>query len=138
MDEQERHAAGMIIRRAVLGDTHVNRAQGKKTALTAGFQDLITRHAWGKIWTRSGLARHTCSLMTICMLVALNREEELKLHLCAASYNGVIRNEMKEALLQTAIYYGVPAANSGFSLAQEIFREIDVASPLQQGGCSHG
>jgi 4-carboxymuconolactone decarboxylase len=125
MDEQERHAAGMTVRRAVLGDAHVDRAQAKRTELTNEFQDLITRYAWGEIWTRPGLPRHTRSLMTICMMVALNREEELKLHLRAAANNGVTRDEIKEALLQTAIYCGVPAANSAFALAQQVFAQVD-------------
>jgi 4-carboxymuconolactone decarboxylase len=125
MDEQERHGAGMAVRRAVLGDAHVDRAQAKRTELTTEFQDLITRYAWGEIWTRPGLPRHTRSLMTICMMVALNREEELKLHLRAASNNGVSRDEIKEALLQTAIYCGVPAANSAFALAQQVFAQMD-------------
>ncbi len=116
---------GMAVRRAVLGDAHVDRAQANRTAFTQDFQDLITRYAWGEIWTREGLPRHTRSLMTICMMVALGREEELKLHLRAAANNGVTRDEIKEALLQTAIYCGVPAANSAFALAQKVFAEID-------------
>ncbi len=127
MNEKERYEAGMQVRRAVLGDAHVDRAQATRTPLTADFQDLITRYAWGEIWTRPGLPRHTRSLMTICMMVALNREEELKLHLRAASNNGVTRDEIKEALLQTAIYCGVPAANSAFALAQKVFAEIDAS-----------
>lgn len=127
MDEKQRFDAGMEVRRAVLGDAHVDRAQAKRTELTGEFQDLITRYAWGEIWTRPGLPRHTRSLMTICMMVALNREEELKLHLRAAANNGVARDEIKEALLQTAIYCGVPAANSAFALAQTVFAEIDAA-----------
>ena len=127
MNEKERYDAGMQVRRAVLGDAHVDRAQANRTPLTADFQDLITRYAWGEIWTRPGLPRHTRSLMTICMMVALNREEELKLHLRAASNNGVTRDEIKEALLQTAIYCGVPAANSAFALAQKVFAEIDAS-----------
>ena len=125
MDEKQRFEAGMQVRRAVLGDAHVDRAQAKRTPFTDDFQDLITRYAWGEIWTRPGLPRHTRSLMTICMMVALNREEELKLHLRAAANNGVTRDEIKEALLQTAIYCGVPAANSAFALAQKVFAEID-------------
>ncbi len=116
---------GMAVRRAVLGNVHVDRAQANRTAFNADFQDLITRYAWGEIWTREGLPRHTRSLMTICMMVALGREEELKLHLRAAANNGVTRDEIKEALLQTAIYCGVPAANSAFALAQKVFAEID-------------
>src|SRR3569833_3255459 len=112
MDEQERHAKGMEVRRAVLGNAHVDRAQANRTELTTEFQDLITRYAWGEIWTRPGLPRHTRSLMTIVMMVALNREEELRLHLRAASNNGVSRDKIKEALKQAAIYCGVPTTNS--------------------------
>ena len=126
MDERERHANGMTVRRAVLGDAHVDRAQGNLTDLNTEFQDLITRYAWGEIWTRPGLPRHTRSLLTIAMMVALNREEELKLHLRAAANNGVSRDEIKEVLLQTAIYCGVPAANSAFHMAQEVFEKRDV------------
>lgn len=127
MDERERHAKGMEVRRAVLGDGHVNRAQANANAnaLNAEFQDLITRYAWGEIWTRPGLPRHTRSLLTIMAMVALNREEELKLHLRAAANNGVSRDEIKEVLLQAAIYCGVPAANSAFHMAQEVFRQVD-------------
>ena len=125
MEEKERYEAGMQVRRAVLGDAHVDRAQANRTPFTGDFQDLITRYAWGEIWTRPGLPRHTRSLMTICMMIALNREEELKLHLRAASNNGVTRDEIREALLQAAIYCGVPAANSAFALAQKVFAEMD-------------
>lgn len=127
MDDKERFANGMTVRRAVLGDAHVDRAQQNINDLNGEFQDLITRYAWGEIWTRPGLPRHTRSLMTICMMVALNREEELKLHLRAAANNAVSRDEIKEALLQTAIYCGVPAANSAFALAQKVFAEMDEA-----------
>jgi 4-carboxymuconolactone decarboxylase len=128
MDEKERYEQGMIKRRQVLGDAHVDRAQANRTDFTSDFQDLITRYAWGEIWTRPGLAAHTRSLMTICMMVALNREEELKLHLRAAANNGVTREEISEALLQTAIYCGVPAANSAFALAQQVFAEMDAGT----------
>ncbi len=125
MDEEQRYENGMALRRAVLGDKHVDRAQANLNEFNEDFQNLITRYAWGEIWTRQGLPRHTRSLMTICMMVALNREEELKLHLRAAANNGVSREQVKEALLQTAIYCGVPAANSAFALAQKVFAEID-------------
>lgn len=128
MNEKERFEKGMEVRRKVLGNAYVDRAQANKNAWNTEFQDLITRYAWGEIWTRPGLPRHTRSLMTICMMVALNREEELKLHLQAATNNGVSRDEIKEALLQTAIYCGVPAANSAFALAQKVFAEMDTAS----------
>lgn len=125
MDDEQRYENGMAVRRAVLGDAHVDRAQANLNAFNEEFQNLITRYAWGEIWTRPGLPRHTRSLMTICMMVALNREEELRLHLRAASNNGVSREEIREALLQTAIYCGVPAANSAFALAQKVFAEMD-------------
>jgi 4-carboxymuconolactone decarboxylase len=125
MDDQERYAKGMEVRRAVLGSAHVDRAQGNLNEFNSEFQNLITRYAWGEIWTRPGLPRHTRSLLTIAMMVALNREEELKLHLRAASNNGVSREEIKEVLLQAAIYCGVPAANSAFHMAGEVFRQMD-------------
>ncbi len=124
MDEEQRYANGMAVRRAVLGDQHVDRAQANLNDFNAEFQNLITRYAWGEIWTRPGLPRQTRSLMTICMMVALNREEELKLHLRAARNNGVSVDQVKEALLQTAIYCGVPAANSAFAIAQQVFSEV--------------
>jgi 4-carboxymuconolactone decarboxylase len=125
MNEDERYERGLAVRREVLGEAHVARSLEKRTELTTEFQDLITRYAWGDIWTRPGLPRHTRSLLTIAMLVALNRGEELKLHLRAAKNNGVSRDEIKEVLMQTAIYCGVPAANSAFHLAQEIFDDDD-------------
>jgi 4-carboxymuconolactone decarboxylase len=128
MTEDERYDAGLEVRRAVLGDAHVDRSLANRTDLTTEFQNLITRYAWGEIWTRPGLPRHTRSLLTIAMMVALNRNEELALHLRAAKNNGVSRDEMKEVLMQTAIYCGVPAANSAFHLAQKIFDEMDEAA----------
>ncbi|MGN6086231.1 4-carboxymuconolactone decarboxylase [Trinickia sp.] len=125
MKDEERYEAGMQVRRAVLGDAHVDRALANRTDLTSEFQDLITRYAWGEIWTREALPRHTRSLLTIAMMVALNRSEELALHLRAAKNNGVTRDEIKEVLMQSAIYCGVPAANSAFHLAERIFREED-------------
>ncbi|KWH51540.1 4-carboxymuconolactone decarboxylase [Burkholderia anthina] len=125
MDDQQRYEAGMKVRRAVLGDAHVDRSLENRTEVTEEFQNLITRYAWGEIWTRDGLPRHTRSLLTIAMMVALNRGEELALHLRAARNNGVTRDEIKEVLLQTAIYCGVPAANSAFHLADKIFKEQD-------------
>ncbi|PFH19329.1 MULTISPECIES: 4-carboxymuconolactone decarboxylase [Burkholderia] len=128
MDDQQRYEAGMKVRRAVLGDAHVDRSIENRTEVTEEFQNLISRYAWGEIWTRDGLPRHTRSLLTIAMMVALNRGEELALHLRAARNNGVTRDEIKEVLLQTAIYCGVPAANSAFHLADKIFKEQDGAA----------
>jgi 4-carboxymuconolactone decarboxylase len=121
MDEKKRHEEGMKIRRAVLGDAHVDQAMATQNEFTAEFQDLITRYAWGEIWSRPDLDRKTRSLITIAMMVALNRSEELQLHLKAALKNGVTRAEIKEVLLQAAIYCGVPAANHAFHMAEQIF-----------------
>ncbi len=121
MDERDRYEAGIKMRRAILGDAHVDASLAKRDELTTDFQNLITRYAWGEIWSRPGLPPQTRSLITITMLVALNREEELRLHLRAALKNGVTQGEIREALLQSAIYCGVPAANSAFRVAQEIF-----------------
>jgi 4-carboxymuconolactone decarboxylase len=125
MDESARFDAGMAVRRAVLGDDHVDKAQAGTNDFNNEFQDLITRYAWGEIWTRPGLALHTRSLLTIAMMVALNRSEELRLHLRAAANNGVTRDEIKEVLLQCAVYCGVPAANSAFHMARSVFDERD-------------
>ncbi|HKR38596.1 MAG TPA: 4-carboxymuconolactone decarboxylase [Paraburkholderia sp.] len=125
MNDEDRYEAGMKVRRAVLGDAHVDRSLANRTEVTEEFQNFISRYAWGEIWTRDGLPRHTRSLLTIAMMVALNRSEELALHLRAARNNGVTRDEIKEVLLQTAIYCGVPAANSAFHLADRIFHEQD-------------
>lgn len=118
----QRHR-GMEVRRAVLGDAHVDRAEAAKTPLTDEFQDLLTRYAWGEIWTRPGLDRRTRSCITIAMLVALNRNDELALHIRAARTNGVTVDELKEILLQTAIYCGVPAANTAFGVAATVLAE---------------
>jgi 4-carboxymuconolactone decarboxylase len=123
MDERERLEAGMRVRRSVLGDEHVNRAEAAKTALDADFQDLITRYAWGEIWTRAGLPLHTRSLISIGLMVALNRTEELRIHMRAAANNGVTVEEISEVLLQCAIYCGVPAANSAFLVAKDVLNE---------------
>jgi 4-carboxymuconolactone decarboxylase len=123
MDENERHEEGMRVRRSVLGDEHVKRAEAAKDDFDADFQDLITRYAWGEIWTRPGLPRHTRSLLTIGLMVALNRGEELRLHLRAAANNGVTAAEIREVLLHCAIYCGVPAANAAFHAAKEILEQ---------------
>lgn len=128
MDEKERYEAGMQVRRAVLGDAHVDRSLENRTAFNDEFQEMITRHAWGDIWTRPGLPRHTRSLITIAMLIGMNREGELKLHLRAARNNGVTRQEIKEVLLQSAIYCGIPAANATFHLAESVWDELGTES----------
>lgn len=125
MDERERYEKGMSVRRAVLGNAHVDRTIKNRNAFNEDFQDLITRYAWGEIWDRPGLPRHTRSLLTLAMMVALNRGEEFRMHVRAAFNNGVTREEIREVLLQTAIYCGVPAANSAFHAASEVFEEMD-------------
>ena len=123
MDERERFEKGLEIRRAVLGDKHVNKSFEKPNSFTEEFQDLVTRHAWGEIWTRPGLPRHTRSLITLAMLIALNRGDEIRLHLRGALNNGVKRDELKELFMQVAVYCGVPAANEAFRAAEEVFAE---------------
>jgi 4-carboxymuconolactone decarboxylase len=123
MDESRRYRKGMKVRRTVLGDAHVDRAESRKNSFNAPFQEFITRYAWGEVWTRPGLPRKTRSLITIGMMVALNRPDELRLHLRAAANNGVSRKEIQEVLLHSAVYCGVPAANSAFHIAEEVLNE---------------
>jgi len=125
MDERDRHKEGLKVRRAVLGETYVERAQAAENEFNSAFQDLITRYAWGEIWTRPGLPRKTRSLITIALMVALNRGDELKMHIRAALQNGVTREELREVLLQTAIYCGVPAANAAFHIAEQVLSETE-------------
>jgi len=124
MDETDRYDRGMAVRRAVLGDAHVDRTLAKRNEFNTDFQELITRYAWGEIWSRPELSRHTRSLLTIAMMVALNRGDELRLHLRGAFNNGVTRDEIKEVLLHCAIYAGVPAANSAYHVAEEVFAQM--------------
>jgi len=119
----DRHKEGMEVRREVLGDEHVDRAIEHTTEFTAEFQDLITRYAWGEIWTRPGLDRRTRSCITLTALIALGRDEELAMHVRAALRNGLTPAEIKEVLLQSAVYCGVPAANSAFAIAQHVLDE---------------
>jgi 4-carboxymuconolactone decarboxylase len=119
----EEHDRGMEVRREVLGDEHVDEAIERTTEFTADFQDLITRYAWGEIWTRPGLDRRTRSAITLTALIALGHFEELAMHLRAARRNGLTDDEIKEVLLQAAIYCGVPAANRAFAVASEVLEE---------------
>lgn len=125
MKDEEHYQQGMEVRRAVLGDSHVDRTLSQLTPLNEEFQNFITRYAWGDIWTRPGLERHTRSMITIAMLIALNREAELKMHLRAAFNNGVTRDELKELIMHSALYCGLPAANATMHLAQQVFDEMD-------------
>ncbi len=126
---QDIYDAGMVVRREVLGDAHVDRANANKDSFTEDYQDMITRIAWGGIWTRPGLSRQMRSAVTLTALVAHGHWEELAMHVRAALNNGLSRDEIKEILLQTAIYCSVPSANSAFKTAQKVFAEIDANEP---------
>jgi 4-carboxymuconolactone decarboxylase len=123
----DQHDQGMRTRREVLGDEHVDQAIAGTTEFTADFQDLITRYAWGEIWSRPGLDRRTRSCITLTALVALGREEELAIHVRAARRIGLTPDEIKEVLLHSAIYCGVPAANGAFAIAQAVLDEEPTA-----------
>jgi 4-carboxymuconolactone decarboxylase len=123
MDDAERARQGMRVRRAVLGDEHVDRAVATTTSFTEPFQDLITRYAWGDIWSRPGLSRAERSMITLAMLAALQHENELAMHVRAALRNGLSPEQIQEVLLQVAVYAGVPAANGAFAVAQRVLAE---------------
>jgi len=118
VNDEERSTAGMRTRREVLGDAHVDRAVANTTEFTAPFQDFITRYAWGELWNRPGLTRPQRSMITLAMLAALGRDEELEMHVLAARRNGLTPDEIREVFLQVAIYAGVPAANRAFAIAK--------------------
>ena len=121
---------GMRVRREVLGDAHVDRAVERTTGFTAPFQDLITRYAWGEIWSRPGLSRAERSMITLTALAALRQEEELAMHVRAAVRNGLTQEQIAEVLLQVAIYAGVPAANRAFAVTQGVLAEPGVQADL--------
>src|SRR5690242_17320038 len=123
MTDPERAREGMAVRRAVLGDDHVDRAVAGTTEFTAPFQDLITRYAWGEIWARPGLTRAERSMITLTALAALGRDNELAMHVRAALRNGLTPGQIQEVLLQVAIYAGVPAANHAFAIAARVLTE---------------
>ena len=127
---------GMQVRREVLGDEHVDAAVARTTDFTADFQDLITRYAWGEIWTRPGLDRKTRSCITLTALVALGHLDELEMHVRAALRNGLTVDEIKEVLLQCAVYCGVPAANAAFAVAQRVLGDRDELP--ESGGSAPG
>lgn len=123
LTDEERFDQGMLVRRAVLSDAHVDRANANITAVTADFQDFITRVAWGDIWSRPGLDRRSRSVSVITSLIAHGHHEELAMHLRAGLRNGLTVEEITEIILQTAVYSGVPAANTAFRIANEVFAE---------------
>ena len=120
---EDQYERGMSARREVLGDEHVERALASRPELTKEFQDLLTRYAWGEIWARPGLDRRMRSAITLTALIALGHHEELALHLRAAVRNGLTQDEIKEILLQSAIYCGIPAANTAFRIARQVLDE---------------
>jgi 4-carboxymuconolactone decarboxylase len=120
---------GMTVRREVLGDEHVDQASSAITPFTEAFQDLITRFAWGEVWSRPGLDRRTRSCITIALLAALGHEEELAMHVRAALEGGVTPEEIREVLLHTAVYAGIPAANRAFAVAQRALATANGAEP---------
>ena len=123
----EKYEKGMQIRKAVLGEDHVNRAEANKSEFDADFQRLITEVAWGSVWARPGLDKKTRHLLTIAMLATLGNHEELAMHIRATSNTGVTRDEVKEALLQVAVYAGIPAANAAVAIAKRVYEEINHA-----------
>ena len=123
MDDAERTRRGMTVRREVLGDEHVDRAVATTTSFTEPFQDLITRYAWGEIWSRPGLSRAERSLVTLAVLATMHHENELAMHVRAALRNGLSPEQIREVLLQVAVYAGVPASNTAFAVAQRVLAE---------------
>src|SRR5580693_8444194 len=130
MDDAERFQQGLSIRREVLGDEHVDRAVDRTTPFTAPFQDLITRYAWGDIWARPGLSRAERSLVTLAVLAAMQHEGELAMHVRAALRNGLTPEQIREVLLQVAVYAGVPVANRAFPIAQRVLTEAEDEASL--------
>lgn len=124
MSDEERYDRGMVVRRAVLSDSHVDRANANTTAFTSDFQDFITRNAWGDIWSRQGLDRKSRSVAVLTAMIALGHDEEFVMHVAAARRNGLTVDEIKEVILQAGLYCGVPAANVAFKLAQQKLEEL--------------
>jgi 4-carboxymuconolactone decarboxylase len=124
VNDEERRAQGMKVRRGVLGDAHVDRAVANTTDLTEPFQEFITRYAWGDVWARPGLDRRTRSIVTLAALTSLRAEHEIAMHVRAAIGNGLTPAEITEVLLHTAVYAGLPAANAAFAIAQKTLAEM--------------
>jgi 4-carboxymuconolactone decarboxylase len=134
MSDDELYEQGMRARRAVLGDEHVDRANANMTEFTEPWQEFITRHAWGAVWTRDGLDRRTRSVITLSVLTALGRENEIAMHVRAALRNGLTPEEIAEVFIHTSVYAGVPSANAAFAIAQRVLDEAaDSSSGSSQG-----
>ncbi len=129
MDDRERYDAGMTVRRQVLGDAWVDKAKAKLNGFNGPFQDMITRYAWGEIWTRPRLDRKTRSCMTLSMMIALGAWDEFRLHVRAGFNNGLTIEDIQEVILQAAIYCGVPAANHAVKEAESVFADMGLAVP---------
>ena len=123
--DEQRRAAGMRVRREVLGDAHVDRAVGAVDDVTADFQDLITRYAWGDVWSRPGLGLRDRSIATLASLVTGSHENEIAMHVRAGLTNGLTRAEIAEVIMHTALYAGLPAANGAFAIARTVFAQLD-------------
>ena len=127
MNDEQRYEQGIKVRTEVLGEKHVNRSIENLNDFNADFQNFISRFAWGEVWSRPGLPRHTRSLVTIAILLSLGREEELRMHLRACFNNGVTKDELKELILHCSLYAGLPAANAAMHMAEEVFADLGIA-----------
>ncbi|WPO68505.1 4-carboxymuconolactone decarboxylase [Acinetobacter haemolyticus] len=126
MNDEQRYQQGLKVRTEVLGEKHVGRSLENLNDFNQDFQNFISRFAWGEVWSRDGLPRHTRSLVTIAILLALGREDELRMHLRACFNNGVTKDELKELILHSSLYAGLPAANAAMHMAEEVFKEIGI------------
>lgn len=126
MNDEQRYQQGLKVRTEVLGEKHVGRSLENLNDFNQDFQNFISRFAWGEVWSREGLPRHTRSLVTIAILLALGREDELRMHLHACFNNGVTKDELKELILHSSLYAGLPAANAAMHMAEEVFKELGI------------
>lgn len=126
MNDEQRYQQGLKVRTEVLGEKHVGRSLENLNDFNQDFQNFISRFAWGEVWSREGLPRHTRSLVTIAILLALGREDELRMHLRACFNNGVNKDELKELILHSSLYAGLPAANAAMHMAEEVFKELGI------------
>ncbi|WP_288401337.1 4-carboxymuconolactone decarboxylase [uncultured Acinetobacter sp.] len=126
MNDEQRYQQGLKVRTEVLGEKHVGRSLENLNDFNQDFQNFISRFAWGEVWSREALPRHTRSLVTIAILLALGREDELRMHLRACFNNGVTKDELKELILHSSLYAGLPAANAAMHMAEEVFKELGI------------
>ncbi|MCG5226950.1 4-carboxymuconolactone decarboxylase [Acinetobacter pittii] len=126
MNDEQRYKQGIEVRTEVLGEKHVVRSLQNLNDFNQDFQNFISRYAWGEVWSRPGLPRHTRSLVTIAILLALGREDELRMHLRACFNNGVTKEDLKELILHSSLYAGLPAANAAMHMAEEVFKELGI------------